>query len=66
MKITVVGQGYVGLPLAIAAVNAGYTVYGLDNNEEKINSLGNGISIIEDLTDDVIKEGIVRENEFLS
>ena len=27
MKITVVGQGYVGLPLAIAAVNAGYTVY---------------------------------------
>ena len=58
MKITVVGQGYVGLPLAIAAVNAGYTVYGLDNNDEKINSLGNGISIIEDLTDDVIKESI--------
>ena len=58
MKITVVGQGYVGLPLAIAAVNAGYTVYGLDNNEEKINSLGNGISIIEDLNDDVIKECI--------
>ena len=58
MKITVVGQGYVGLPLAIAAVNAGYTVYGLDNNEEKINSLGNGISIIEDLTDYVVKESI--------
>ena len=58
MKITVVGQGYVGLPLAIAAVNAGYTVYGLDNNEEKINSLSNGISIIEDLIDDVIKESI--------
>jgi UDP-N-acetyl-D-glucosamine dehydrogenase len=58
MKITVVGQGYVGLPLAIAAVNAGYTVYGLDNNEEKINSLGNGISIIEDLADEEIKESI--------
>jgi UDP-N-acetyl-D-glucosamine dehydrogenase len=58
MKITVVGQGYVGLPLAIAAVNAGYTVYGLDNNEAKINSLVNGISIIEDLTDGVIKESI--------
>ena len=39
MKITVVGQGYVGLPLAIAAVNAGYTVYGLDNNEDRIKSL---------------------------
>jgi len=58
MKITVVGQGYVGLPLAIAAGNAGYTVYGLDNNVEKINSLVNGMSVIEDLTDDVIKESI--------
>jgi UDP-N-acetyl-D-glucosamine dehydrogenase len=58
VQITVVGQGYVGLPLAIAAANAGYTVYGLDNNEEKINSLVNSISIIEDLTDDVIKEVI--------
>jgi UDP-N-acetyl-D-glucosamine dehydrogenase len=58
MKITVVGQGYVGLPLAIAAVNVGYTVYGLDNNEDKINSLSKGISIVEDLTDDVIKESI--------
>ena len=58
MKITVVGQGYVGLPLAIAAGNAGYTVYGLDNNVEKINSLVNGISVIEDLSDDVIKESI--------
>ena len=58
MKITVVGQGYVGLPLAIAAVKSGNTVYGLDNNEEKINSLGSGISIIEDLTNDAIQEGI--------
>ena len=58
MQITVVGQGYVGLPLAIVASNSVYTVYGLDNNEEKINSLGNGISIIEDLTNDVIKESI--------
>ena len=58
MHITVVGQGYVGLPLAIAAVNAGYTVYGLDNNEKKIISLVNGISVIEDLTDNTIKESI--------
>ena len=58
MQITVVGQGYVGLPLAIAAVNAGYTVYGLDNNEKKIISLVNGISVIEDLTDNTIKESI--------
>jgi UDP-N-acetyl-D-glucosamine dehydrogenase len=58
MQITVVGQGYVGLPLAIAASNAGYTVYGLDSNKEKIASLSSGKSIIEDLTDDVIKKSI--------
>ena len=58
MKIAVIGQGYVGLPLAIAAANAGYTVYGLDNNEEKISVLSSGKSIIEDLTDGIIQEGI--------
>jgi UDP-N-acetyl-D-glucosamine dehydrogenase len=58
MQITVVGQGYVGLPLAIAASSAGYFVYGLDNNKEKIESLSIGKSIIEDLTDDVIKKSI--------
>jgi UDP-N-acetyl-D-glucosamine dehydrogenase len=58
MQITVVGQGYVGLPLAIAASSAGYLVYGLDNNKEKIALLVSGKSIIEDLTDDVIKKSI--------
>ena len=58
MKITVVGQGYVGLPLAIAASSVGYFVYGLDNNKEKIALLSSGKSIIEDLTDDIIQKGI--------
>ena len=39
MNITVVGQGYVGLPLAIEAAKSGYIVYGLDNNLERINLL---------------------------
>ena len=54
MNITVVGQGYVGLPLSIAACRSGYTVYGLDNDVEKINSLKQGKSIIEDVTDQEI------------
>jgi nucleotide sugar dehydrogenase len=58
MQIAVVGQGYVGLPLAIAASTAGYTVFGLDNNQEKINALSSGKSIIEDLSDQVIKQNI--------
>ena len=58
MRVTVVGQGYVGLPLAIAAAQFGYTVYGLDNNSEKIALLKSGKSTIEDLTDEIIQESI--------
>ena len=40
MQITVVGQGYVGLPLAIEASKVGYQVYGLDSNQKKIDLTG--------------------------
>ena len=58
MQITVVGQGYVGLPLAITASQYGYTVYGLDNNDEKVALLKSGKSIIEDLSDEVVKKSV--------
>jgi UDP-N-acetyl-D-glucosamine dehydrogenase len=58
MKITVVGQGYVGLPLAIASSEAGYTVFGLDNDFEKVAMLNSGHSSIEDLSDEVIKKSV--------
>jgi UDP-N-acetyl-D-glucosamine dehydrogenase len=56
--VSVVGQGYVGLPLAIAAAKAGYYVFGLDNNAEKIATLLRGKSVIEDLTDEIIQKNI--------
>jgi UDP-N-acetyl-D-glucosamine dehydrogenase len=37
--IAVIGLGYVGLPLAILAERAGYTVVGFDIDNEKINSI---------------------------
>ena len=58
MKITVVGQGYVGLPLAIAAVNSGFTVFGLDVDEDKISRLRAGKSLVEDIGDQIIKESL--------
>jgi len=58
MRITVVGQGYVGLPLAITAAESGFTVFGLDDNEQKISKLKNGESFIEDLSDQVIQKNI--------
>jgi UDP-N-acetyl-D-glucosamine dehydrogenase len=58
MKVSVVGQGYVGLPLAIAAANSGFTVYGIDVNNEKIARLKAGKSFIEDISDNVINDSV--------
>ena len=44
MIICVVGQGYVGLPIAIHAANAGHTVYGLDTDINKIKQLKLGLT----------------------
>jgi UDP-N-acetyl-D-glucosamine dehydrogenase len=48
-KVAIIGQGYVGLPLAIAAAGAGYKVVGIDNNKDKVTDLNNGLSGVEDL-----------------
>jgi UDP-N-acetyl-D-glucosamine dehydrogenase len=47
----VIGQGYVGLPLAHAAVHAGHTVIGYDVDERKVSELQQGRSPIGDISD---------------
>jgi UDP-N-acetyl-D-glucosamine dehydrogenase len=44
MRITVVGQGYVGLPISVCAAEAGHSVFGFDIDERKISKLKLGIS----------------------
>ena len=58
-RIGIVGLGYVGLPLAVTFVKAGFTVRGIDTNREKISQLLNSHSYIHDITDDDIKEIVV-------
>jgi len=48
-KVAVVGLGYVGLPLAVAAAQSDYIVNGIDISEKKVSELNSGISIIEDI-----------------
>ena len=55
-RITVIGQGYVGMPLAIAFAHAGYKVIGLDNSREKVESLNNGRSPIPDVAHSDLQE----------
>lgn len=49
LKAVIVGLGYVGLPLAVAAAESGITVVGLDRNETIVNGLNSGHSHIDDL-----------------
>jgi len=58
MQVTVIGQGYVGLPLAIAACRAGHQVVGLDTDVHKIEQLSKGISPIEDLLNSEVSDQI--------
>ncbi len=46
--LAIIGQGYVGLPLAMAAVDAGWTVIGVDNLEAKVSQINSGSSPAED------------------
>ena len=41
-KIAIIGLGYVGLPLAIEIVQAGFEVVGIDIDEQKINLINQG------------------------
>ena len=41
-KISVIGLGYVGLPVAIAFAEAGFKVVGFDTNTNRINELKEG------------------------
>ena len=54
MKIAVVGQGYVGLPLAVAAAGAGHSVLGIDSNGARVGLLNGGVSPVEDISDAAI------------
>jgi UDP-N-acetyl-D-glucosamine dehydrogenase len=49
--LAIIGQGYVGLPLAMAAVDAGWTVIGVDNFAAKVAQINGGSSPVEDVSD---------------
>ena len=55
MKVSVVGPGYVGLPVAIAAANSQHAVVGIDLDKALIQKLESGQSPIGDLSDDQIQ-----------
>ena len=57
-RVAVIGQGYVGLPLAIAANNAGFEVIGIDSQDLRVNTIASGKSPVEDVTDQTIAKAL--------
>ncbi len=53
-KIGVIGLGYVGLPICLAAVNAGFEVLGLDIDPHKPEALGRGQSYLRHIPSEII------------
>lgn len=49
-KLVVVGQGYVGLPLAVRAVEVGYEVVGVEVDKNRVERLVAGDSYVEDVS----------------
>ena len=56
--LAIIGQGYVGLPLAMAAVDAGWTVIGIDNFAIKVAQINGGSSPVEDISDKQLQAAI--------
>lgn len=56
--VVVVGQGYVGLPLAMRAVEAGHNVVGFDTDDERVKRLTAGESYVEDVPSEALSAAL--------
>ncbi|MDA9470677.1 nucleotide sugar dehydrogenase [Enterococcus sp. 5H] len=62
-KIGVVGLGYVGLPLAMEFVSAGFEVIGIDTNKNTVKALNEGQSHVLDVKNEIVTSA-VKSNRF--
>ena len=65
MRVAIIGQGYVGLTIAVGAAGAGHTVIGFDVNQTLVEQLNSGNSHIEGISDSQIT-GYISSGRFVS
>ena len=63
MRVAILGQGYVGLTIAVSAARAGHEVTGFDVNEDLVSQLNSGISHIEGISDSAL-ESLLSNNTY--
>jgi UDP-N-acetyl-D-glucosamine dehydrogenase len=62
LRVVIVGQGYVGLPLAMRAVEAGHTVVGYEADARRVARLVAGESYVEDVPDAILAAAVASGN----
>jgi len=62
-KVAVIGLGYVGLPTAVEIARAGFFVFGIDRNKERVKQINKGHSYILDVSSRELKE-IINSKKF--
>ena len=60
-KVGIIGLGYVGLPRALQFCNKGFTVCGIDSDEDKIKQLKIGKSYLTNVDENQIKKFIKKK-----
>ncbi|MEO6122950.1 MAG: nucleotide sugar dehydrogenase [Ilumatobacteraceae bacterium] len=59
-KVVVVGQGYVGLPVAMRAVQVGFPVVGFEVSTARVEALRSGRSYVGDISDAEVASALVN------
>jgi UDP-N-acetyl-D-glucosamine dehydrogenase len=54
-RLTIIGQGYVGLPLAVGFAEAGFSVTGLDTDRDRVTALAAGRSPVPDVPGEMLQ-----------
>ncbi|HID32685.1 MAG TPA: nucleotide sugar dehydrogenase [bacterium (Candidatus Stahlbacteria)] len=66
--VSVIGLGYVGLPLATVVSRSGFLTVGVDTDQARVELINSGKSPITDVTDDelrmIIEEGFTAKTDF--
>lgn len=57
-KVVVVGQGYVGLPVAIRASQVGFPVVGFEVSQARVDALAKAESYVGDISDDELRAAL--------
>ena len=57
-RVVVMGQGYVGLPMAMRAVEVGHVVVGYEPDRNRLAALQSGASYVEDVSSESLQAAL--------